>query len=412
MILLVIGAISKAGSMPFHSWIPNAATDAPLPFMAFLPASLEKLLGIYFLSRITLNMFDLRPDSWMSPLLMTVGVITILLAVMMALVQKDYKRLLSYHAISQVGYMILGIGTAVPAGIVGGIFHMINHAMYKSGLFLTAGSVEKQTGTTDLAQLGGLGRKMPVTFLCFFITAASISGVPPFNGFFSKELVYDGALQRNFIFYAGALLGSFFTAASFLKLGHAAYFGKGRPQNDRVKEAPASMLFPMLVIAGMCVLFGFWNALPLHGLIQPILGEKLEGEDFAGWPKTAMLVILTVVTLGGAILNHIWGVRASGSGLGAVDHIHHSPGLAGIYNKAERGVFDPYNWGVWAANKLSKVAWRLDRLVDWIYDRAAPGVSGWLSRGIRAAHNGDYSMYIVWSLAGAIMVLWFLAKGN
>ena len=87
--------------------------------------------------------------------------------------------------------MILGIGTLVPVGIVGGLFHMINHAMYKSCLFLTGGSVEKQAGTTDLAKLGGLGRKMPITFACFLVAAASISGVPPFNGFFSKELVYS-----------------------------------------------------------------------------------------------------------------------------------------------------------------------------------------------------------------------------
>jgi NADH-quinone oxidoreductase subunit L len=142
---------------------------------------------------------------------------------MMALIQKDYKRLLSYHAISQVGYMILGIGTAVPVGIVGGLFHMINNALYKSCLFLTGGSVEKQTGTTDLEKLGGIGSKMPITFACFIITALSISGVPPFNGFFSKELVYDGALERGFIFYLAAVVGSFFTAASFLKLGHAAF---------------------------------------------------------------------------------------------------------------------------------------------------------------------------------------------
>ncbi|MFA6320651.1 MAG: proton-conducting transporter membrane subunit, partial [Candidatus Omnitrophota bacterium] len=184
-IFLVIGAISKAGSMPFHSWIPDAAIDAPLPFMAILPASLEKLLGIYFLARISLDMFKLNVHSWASTTLMVVGAITILLAVMMALVQKDYKRLLSYHAISQVGYMILGIGTLVPVGIVGGLFHMINHAMYKSCLFLTGGSVEKQTGTTDLNKLGGIAKKMPVTFICFIIAAASISGVPPFNGFFS-----------------------------------------------------------------------------------------------------------------------------------------------------------------------------------------------------------------------------------
>ena len=132
---------------------------------------------------------------------MMVGAVTILLAVVMALVQKDYKRLLSYHAISQVGYMVLGIGTALPIGIIGGLFHMINHAMYKSCLFLTGGAVEKQAGTTDLDKLGGLARKMPVTFVCFFIAAASISGVPPFNGFFSKELVYDAALEQRLVFY-------------------------------------------------------------------------------------------------------------------------------------------------------------------------------------------------------------------
>ncbi|MDD2680033.1 MAG: proton-conducting transporter membrane subunit, partial [Candidatus Omnitrophica bacterium] len=112
-VLLMIGAISKGGAMPFHSWIPDAAVDAPLPFMSLIPAALEKLLGIYFLARIALDLFQLTAHSSLSTLLMTIGAITIILAVMMALIQKDYKRLLSYHAISQVGYMILGIGTAL-----------------------------------------------------------------------------------------------------------------------------------------------------------------------------------------------------------------------------------------------------------------------------------------------------------
>ena len=142
-LLMMIGAIAKAGAMPFHSWIPNAATDAPLPFMAFIPGSLEKIVGIYLLSRICLNIFKFDHTTWLSTLLMIIGAVTILLAVMMALVQKDYKKLLSYHAISQVGYMILGIGTAVPAGMIGGIFHMINNAIYKDALFLSGGSGRK-----------------------------------------------------------------------------------------------------------------------------------------------------------------------------------------------------------------------------------------------------------------------------
>ncbi len=410
-VLLMIGAISKAGSMPFHSWIPDAAIDAPLPFMAILPAAFEKLLGIYLLTRISLDMFKLEPNSWVSTMLMTIGAITIVAAVMMALVQKDYKRLLSYHAISQVGYMILGIGTLVPAGIVGGLFHMINNALYKSCLFLTGGSVEKQAGTTDLEKLGGLAKKMPVTFICFIITAAAISGVPPFNGFFSKELIYDGALERGLIFYIAAALGSFLTAASFLKLGHAAFLGKPGKESGNIKESPVSMLIPMVVIAFICIIFGLWNALPLNNLIQPILGRhRLEGHNFAGMPTNMIVVAVTIIVLIAAFLNHIYGVKRSGSGLKAVDHIHYAPGLSFIYQKAEKRFFDPYDIGLGIVDVISKVAWNCDRAIDWVYNVLTVKVTFAFTGGIRKLHNGSYSTYILWSLAGALVMILFLMR--
>lgn len=413
MTLLMIGAISKAGSMPFHSWIPDAAVDAPLPFMAFLPASLEKLLGIYFLARITLDLYHVQAHSWSSMMMMIVGAATILLAVMMALVQKDYKRLLSYHAISQVGYMILGVGTALPIGIVGGLFHMINHAMYKSCLFLTAGSVEKQTGTTDLAKLGGIAGKMPITFVCFFLAAAAISGVPPLNGFYSKELVYAAAMDRSMLFYLAALLGTFLTAASFLKLGHAAYLGRRSSANDAVHEAPAAMLLPMIVIAGGCVLFGVMNSLPLHHLIKPILGTSLEGEHFAGfWPHNWMLAGMAVLTLGAALVNHLLGAKINGGALEAVDHIHYAPLLAGIYRKAENRFFDPYNIGIKLFGAFSSLGWRVDRAIDWTFDRGAVGGVGFLTAVVRGAHNGSHALYVLWALAGAAAVITFLVVGS
>lgn len=409
-IFLMIGAISKAGAIPFHSWIPDAARDAPLPFMALLPAALEKLLGIYFLARISLDMFKLTPDSWISPMMMIIGAITILVAVMMALIQTDYKRLLAYHAISQVGYMILGIGTAVPIGIVGGIFHMINHAMYKSCLFLTGGSVEKQAGTTDLGKLGGLARGMPVTFTCFIVAAASISGVPPFNGFFSKELVYDGALARGWIFYAAALLGSFLTAASFLKLGHAAYLGPASEANKKVREAPIAMLVPMVVIAGMCALFGLYNSLPLHNLIQPILGDRMEGHDCAGMPENMLLVAGTCAALVLALLNHWYGVRRTGRGSGAADHIHHAPILAPIYARAERRAFDPYDIGLFLSNIVAWLCWAVDRLINWISDSLAVGISFAITRWVRDRHCGNYSLYLFWALGAAVLVVLFILR--
>ncbi|MBI4708093.1 MAG: NADH-quinone oxidoreductase subunit L [Candidatus Omnitrophica bacterium] len=410
-ILLMIGAISKAGSMPFHSWIPDAATDAPLPFMALIPAALEKLLGIYFLARISLDMFQLTHESWLSVLLMTVGVITILLAVMMALVQKDYKRLLSYHAISQVGYMILGIGTAIPVGIIGGLFHMINHAMYKSCLFLTGGSVEKQAGTTNLEKLGGLGIKMPVTLICFVITAASISGVWPFNGFFSKELVYDAALERGLLFYLCAIAGSFFTAASFLKLGHAAFFGKASSENKQVKEAPLGMLVPMIVIAAGCIIFGVFNSLPLKHLIEPILGAKLNGHHFAGMPGNIKLIIISVIVLVAAIVNHIFGVLMKGSGLKALDYIRYAPILSGIYNKAEKRFFDPYEIGLKVVNLVSALSWKIDRGVDWVYEKFSVKTVYALSMQIRNLQNGNYSLYLGLSIVSAALVFLLFFAG-
>jgi formate hydrogenlyase subunit 3/multisubunit Na+/H+ antiporter MnhD subunit len=408
-ILLMIGAISKAGSMPFHSWIPDAAIDAPLPFMAIIPGAFEKLLGIYLLTRISLDMFKSSPNSWASVMLMIIGAVTIIFAVMMALIQKDYKKLLSYHAISQVGYMILGIGTFVPAGIIGGLFHMINNAMYKSCLFLTGGSVEKQAGTTDLEKLGGLAWKMPVTFACFLITALSISGVPPFNGFFSKELIYDGALERGWIFYAAAVIGSFLTAASFLKLGHAAYLGKRN--SAPVKEAPIAMLIPMIVIALSCILFGVWNYLPVKYLIQPVLGEHLlESRNFYGFPTNALLVLVTTLVLIAAVINHIYGVKRTGSALKAADHIHYAPILSKIYGKAQMRYFDPYDIGRKLVKLFSWTMWLIDKAIDSIYNDLAPRLAYTITDRIRKLHNGNYKTYMIWSLAGAGIVLVFFIR--
>jgi formate hydrogenlyase subunit 3/multisubunit Na+/H+ antiporter MnhD subunit len=410
-LLLATGALAKAGSMPFHSWIPSAAEDAPLPFMAFFPGALEKLIGIYFLARLSLDLYALRPESWVSLVLMIVGAATILLAVLMALIQKDYKKLLSYHAISQVGYMVLGIGTAVPVGIIGGLFHMLNNALYKSGLFLTAGAVEKQTGTTDLRRLGGLRSRMPLTAAAFVVFGLSISGVPPFNGFFSKELVYDAALERHWVFYLAAVLGSFFTAASFLKLGHAAFFGPGRSEHKDVKEAPWPMLVPMLAIAGLCVLFGVFNPLPVHRFLVPAMGEAaLEGRHVSGMPADWTLVAVTLAVLAAAALNHWYGVRRSGAGLGAADHIHHAPGLSAVYERAERAAFDPYNHWTAFVGVLSRGLNAVDRGVNALYDVVSVSVAKTLSAGLRKLQSGAYTAYVLWSLAGLAAAAWWMLR--
>ena len=372
--LMMIGAIGKAGSMPFHTLIPDAALDAPVAVMAYVPAALEKLLGIYLLARICLDFFKLEVNSQFSLVLMTLGALTIVLAVFMALIQKDLKKLLSYHAVSQVGYMMLGIGTAVPIGIAGGIFHMINHAMYKSGLFLAAGSVEQQTGTTELKKLGGLYRVMPLTTLGFMVCAAAISGIWPLNGFVSKEMVFHGSYETGYtIFTIAAWLGAILTFASFLKAWHSVFFGPRNQELGKVKESKSPIYIPILALAALCILFGVYNQLPLKLFIQPILKGRFSGEtlDFTAH-ALAVFNPIALISMGCLLLAmglHIFGFKRGGNkAYMASEPIHRLPVLHTLYDWAEARVFDLYEQGIKFLQALSKFLLRfVDRPIDYFY---------------------------------------------
>jgi len=411
-VLLLIGAVSKAGAFPFHTWIPDAATDSSAAFMSYVPAAIDKLLGIYFLARASIYLFTL--NGTMQLVLMTLGAVTILVAVMMALVQKDYKRLLSYHAVSQTGYMILGIGTLNPIGIAGGLFHMINHATYKSCLFMTAGSVERQTGTSDLSKLGGLFRAMPVTGLCFVIAAAAISGIAPLNGFFSKELVYRGTLHTGYtVFFLAAELGSFLTLASFLKLGHSVFFGP-RPANLKaVKEAPLSMLLPMLTLAGICAAFGFGARLPITWFISPSLNALNVPHGVLYGFHMDQLYFVSIIVILAAVMNHMLGLAAGGGKAEkASDHIHYSPVFKEAYAMAERRAFDIYEQGMdHVVPAAAKLLFRVDRFFDWVIDAAPSSMAGFCGGASRRAHNGSYPLYMALTLAGVLVYI-LLALSN
>jgi formate hydrogenlyase subunit 3/multisubunit Na+/H+ antiporter MnhD subunit len=411
-VLMMIGAAGKAGAMPFHTWIPDAAVDAPVTFMAFLPAAFEKLLGIYLLARISLDFFKIRPGSGLSLLMMIVGAVTIVLAVLMALVQKDLKRLLSYHAISQVGYMILGIGTAIPVGIAGGLFHMINHAMYKSGLFLSAGSVEHRTGTTELKRLGGLRRDMPLTALGFTVCALAISGVWPLNGFVSKEMVFHGALETGYtVFAIAAWIGAIFTFASFLKAGHSVFFGERTREVPEVRESQPAIVFPILVLAGLCILFGVYNKLPLTLFITPIVAPHAEAGAHLDFTSHALAVLnpvalISIACLVLAFLLHRYGFLKGGrKAYLASEPVHNLPVVHQVYDLAERRVFDPYEQGVKGLRGLSMALYKgVDRPIDFIFEKVVT-VTGEKFTGIlRKAHNGHYANYLAWCLAGLIIL--------
>jgi formate hydrogenlyase subunit 3/multisubunit Na+/H+ antiporter MnhD subunit len=412
--LMMIGAIGKAGSMPFHTWIPDAAVDAPVSVMAFIPASLEKLLGIYLLARICLDFFKLEVNSQFSLVLMTLGALTIVLAVFMALIQKDLKKLLSYHAVSQVGYMMLGIGTAIPIGIAGGIFHMINHAMYKSGLFLAAGSVEQQTGTTELKKLGGLYRVMPLTTLGFVVCAAAISGIWPLNGFVSKEMVFHGSYETGYtIFTIAAWLGAILTFASFLKAGHSVFFGPRSLEVAEVRESKSPIYIPILALAGLCVLFGVYNQLPLKLFIQPILNGHLAPGETADFTAHALALFnpIALISMGCLLLAlalHIFGFKRGGNkAYLASEPIHRLPVLHTLYDWAEARVFDLYEQGIKFLQALSRFLFKfVDRPIDFFYEKIVVAVGRACTGVLKAAHNGFYANYLAWSIGGLVLIVW------
>jgi formate hydrogenlyase subunit 3/multisubunit Na+/H+ antiporter MnhD subunit len=411
-VLMMVGAIGKAGAMPFHTWIPDAALDAPVSFMAFLPASFEKLLGIYLLARISLDLFKIRPASGMAILLMAIGSVTIVLAVFMALIQKDFKKLLSFHAISQVGYMILGIGTAIPIGIAGGLFHMINHAMYKCGLFLSSGSVEHRTGTTELKKLGGLWKDMPLTAIGFTVCALAISGVWPLNGFISKEMVFHGAVESGYIVFAiAAWVGAIFTFASFLKAGHSVFFGKRSKEIPAVKESQAPVFLPILILALLCIGFGVFNKLPLSLFIQPVLEGHAEAGAHLDFTSHALALAnpIALISIGCLILAfmlHLYGFRKSGrKPYLASEPVHNFPVLHKLYDMSEARLFDIYEQGVKFLKGLSMVLFKgIDRPLDFILEKVVTAAGERFTGVLRKAHNGHYANYLAWCLAGLIIV--------
>ncbi|GAI02383.1 unnamed protein product, partial [marine sediment metagenome] len=212
--LFIVGFGLKAALVPFHAWLPDAHPSAPAPISAMLSGILIKTLGVYALARVVFNIFGVSVSiGW---LLIVLGLLSMVAGAFLAIGQWDIKRLMAYSSISQIGYVILGIGLggliiarAANSGyrqdnpdwaawaslaVLGGLFHLVNHAVYKSLLFLTSGSVEMATGTRQMKQMGGLAEKLPFTRATCTLASASIVGIPPFSGFWSKLILVIAAV--------------------------------------------------------------------------------------------------------------------------------------------------------------------------------------------------------------------------
>ncbi len=265
--LFICGFSFKTALVPFHAWLPDAHPAAPAPVSAMLSGVLIKAIGIYVLARLVFNVFGVGESEL--GLLRWLGVLSMVVGGLLAAGQKDIKRLFAYSSISQVGFMVLGLGLGTPLGLVGALYHLINHSMFKSLLFLNAGAVEYATGTRNLKKLGGLNRSLPVTGATSLIGSMSIAGVPPFNGFWSKLIIILACVESGYYgFAAVAVAISVVTLAYQLKVQRLAFFASLPGALQNLQREPRLMALAMILLATGCIALSF---AVLGGLRDPWL---------------------------------------------------------------------------------------------------------------------------------------------
>jgi len=400
-ILLALGVFAKIGAIPLHTWIPDVAENAPVSATAFLPGSLDKLLGIYLLARLCQNLFEM--SGAMNLVLLIVGALTVIISVMMGLIQEDGKKLLGYLVITGAGYMVLGFGTGNSTGIAGGLFYMISSALWTHCLFLSMGSVEHRAGTTRLGELGGLVRSMPVTFTATLVAVLSISGIPPFNGFASKWMIYQGFIDLGrsgdkvwILWLVVAMFGSALTLAIGVKFIHSVFLGipsKGMKPR-KIREVSPWMTTPMVVLALLCVVFGiFAYSVPLKHLVLTVVPDV---SYFGIWsPGLATIMILLGLVVGFIVylLGNLKGIREAEAFIGG-EHLPVEERITGtgFYNTVREigGIQKIYAWAE---------AKRFD-----VYDLGSRLAFGFVEL-FRRAHTGVLTTYMFWILMGLLVLL-------
>ena len=316
---MLVALVAKSVQVPLHTWIPEAMA-APTPVSALLHAACYVTAGVYLAARM--HSFGTWPAAW-GATLVWIGTITMVVGVMYAMVQTDLKRMLAFSTVSQIGYMMMGLGIGTPLAITAGLLHCLNHGFFKGGLFLNAGAVQHAAGTRDMNQLGGLAQRMPRTTMCWLIGAGNMMGIPLMSGFVSKWMLYAAALQAGWIAPAMVAwvvsLGTVFLCA---KATSAVFLGPLTVATREAEEAPPTMQWGMGLMAAGSIVLGVAPQLAVNYFLNPILGALSLGTgvrvtwlglfaDAGSFSTTGGLVLALVsLVLGGTIYAIAYAARS------------------------------------------------------------------------------------------------------
>jgi proton-translocating NADH-quinone oxidoreductase chain N len=255
--LVIVGFGIKAAIVPFHTWLPDAHSAAPAPISAMLSGVMVQT-ATCALIRILLLVFSSAQPAWQMTLAVF-AVFTMFGGNIMALLQNDLKRLLAFSTIAHMGYILFGFAIATPYGLTASLFHIINHAIMKTLLFLCAGAFIRQTKTRDLRKLRGIRKTMPVTSAAFIIGTIAIAAFPPLNGFWSEMMIIAAGVRAEMIIFSSlALANMALSVVYYFRLIHIIILEKPTKVSKRATKAPVSMLIPMLILAFLCVFIGVY----------------------------------------------------------------------------------------------------------------------------------------------------------
>ena len=380
-LLIFCGAVGKSAQFPLHVWLPDAM-EGPTPISALIHAATMVAAGVYMLVRVA---FVIQSSQTALLVVAWIGTITAVMAALIATQQNDIKRILAYSTLSQLGYMVMAVGLASNDAAM---FHLFTHAFFKALLFLGAGSIIVMLHhEQNIWKMGGLSRRLPITFVTFAVGALALIGCPPFSGFFSKDAILALAYERNTPIFAVALFTAFLTAFYVMRMLVIVFFGKPRTDIAREsRESPAIMTVPLIVLA-LLATFGGFAFFARNLLTLPV--EK----------EVAIVVpVLAIVAL------------IAGSGLAISLYRNRASESVNLELLRHKFYFDEfYSWLIyWTQELLARVSAFFDR---WIIDAGAVGGSSRGTWGIgallRLVQVGNLQAYVFLFGLGVVAIIYF-----
>jgi multicomponent K+:H+ antiporter subunit A len=341
LVLVLLGAFTKSAQVPFHFWLPHAMA-APTPVSAYLHSATMVKAGVFLLARLYPVLGHSEPWFWIVSL---VGLTTLVLGAYIAIFKHDLKGLLAYSTISHLGLITLLFGLDEPLAVVAGVFHIINHATFKAGLFMSAGIIDHETGTRDMRRINGLFRFMPFTATLGMVAAAAMAGVPLMNGFLSKEMFFaetvalDAHTPMNWLLPLGATVAGVFSVAYSIRFVYDVFFN-GDPVNlpKHPHEAPFFMRLPVLLLVLLCVTVGLLPAMTIGPTLAIAAQAALHVEplpvyELAIWHGWNLPLLMSgVAVIGGTLLYF---------GLQHFINLHRIVDLPLLWKKSGRDAFVP-----------------------------------------------------------------------